>query len=129
MQGEQIRQLVHLSNHLIAQIDQIRILLGIQMRHQRLHHIRRGVLDELCRPRIGQVMQSQNGVIPRDLRTSVLANIDLHIAVNQLVEILQDLVDRDVTGIDLRLPVIELELIAQVQQKVYIGGGHPTGSV
>ncbi len=99
------------------------------MRHQRLHHIGRGVLDELCRPRIGQVVQSQNGVVPRDLRTSVLANIDLHIAVDQLVEFCQDLVDRDVAGIDLRLPVIELELIAQIQQKVYIGGGHPIGSV
>jgi hypothetical protein len=57
-------------------------------------------------------------IFSRHSWTSVFSDIDFYEGIHMLLQLLKDLIRSDVSGIDPRLPMIEFDLIAQLQEEV-----------
>jgi hypothetical protein len=63
-------------------------------------------------------MEGKGGLLGRQLDASVLPQIDFYKGINGSIQFLYCLIGGDVTGIDTRLPMIEFDLVAKVEEEM-----------
>ena len=117
VEGKQIRQLIHILHEIIAKSKEIVISL-FQRAGQRSLEIAKGRLEQTTGPRLRHVMNGDLRIFSRHSWTSVFSDIDFYEGIHMLLQLLKDLIRSDVSGIDPRLPMIEFDLIAQLQEEV-----------
>ncbi len=72
----------------------------------------------------GQIVEREGGVFPCEFGSTVFTQIDLHKGINRSVQLFQNLVRGDMTSIDTGLPMIELDLIPELKEKMDMVRGH-----
>ena len=124
MKGKQVEQLIEFTEHFITNIDEISIL-GFQMGDQGSLEVGNTLFDELDDTALAHVLELDGAGDPAELWPgSVRTHIDLHIFINRCIEGVHDGVGCLVSGAGVGLPVIQLDLVAQNQKKIYVGGAH-----
>ena len=117
VQGKQIRQLIQILREIITKSKEIVISL-FQRAGQRSLEIAKGRLEQTAGPRLRHVMNRDLRIFSRHSWTSVFSDIDFYEGIHMLFQFLKDLIRSHVSGIDPRLPMIEFDLIAQLQEEV-----------
>jgi hypothetical protein len=65
-------------------------------------------------------MKSNAGMRTGNTRASVFADVDFDKGIDRFFQFFQNLVGSNVSGVDPRLPVIQFNLISQIQEKVNV---------
>ena len=124
LQGEQVTDLVEFSYDLIAQIDQVRILLGVQRLGRVCGEVVDSVLQQGLCACLRIVSECDVTRLGGELRASVLAHVGFHKRINQVIQFGSQSIGRNVTSVPPGLPVIDFDLIAQGEQDVDHLCGH-----
>jgi hypothetical protein len=113
VESKQIRQLIYVLHEIIAKSKEIIIPL-FQRASQWSLKIAKGRLEHPTGPRLRHVMNGDLRIFSRHSWTPIFSDIDFYEGIHVLLQLLQDLIRSDVSGIDPRLPMIEFDLIAQL---------------
>ena len=123
MKRKEIHELVEFPEHFIANINKVRVRrlqpfyeLGLKISDRRL--------DELFHVFCIHVLHTNRRRLWRHLRSPVSAHICLHVFINVLVKGLDDSVRGLVHREGGRLPVKQLDLFAQMKEKIDVRGAH-----
>ena len=67
-------------------------------------------------------MKGNGGICTGHLRSSVFSDVDLNEGVNVFFDLIKDLIGRNMSGIDPSLPMVEFDLISEMEKEVDVIG-------
>ena len=113
MKSKEVEQLVEFPEHLITNVDEVSVL-GLQMGDQGAFQIGNTSFDEFDDAALAHVLELDGAGESAELGPcSVRTHVDLHVFINGCIQGLYNGIGRLVSGIGVRLPVVELDLVAE----------------
>lgn len=81
-------------------------------------------MDKANSTRLRQIMEQEGGVLPREFVPAILSKIDFYKGIYGFVQHLQNVIGGNMASVDTGLPVIQFELIPELEKKMNMICGH-----